>query len=957
MFVKRLVLKMSVPFLVLLIIFAVIFLIFFFDDINPIIRKILFSALVILFPAVMIISYVRISYKDRAHQVVNDLIRFEEFIGRFPVTKWVVSIIKWIKEMEFFSDDVIESWCSHNLVCFKNYWDGKKNENRPGLDYSSYTPVAVGIGNEERKFDGSLMTEYLSMFADDRGMRLSIVGDGGNGKTALAIHMAYSMLDRPPTLLPLMIANISINDESTLTEIILAELKKILQDFSGNRSGYDSRVDDDFVLVLIKKSRIVTIIDDIDRVFADWKEDGAPYRKDDWNAHFLYTSRNDVRERRFSKERRQRDGQRDVIRVLPLKQFDAMTVATSHLENKYGKDFSKYANNSGTYKQFTDTIGALSKKGISPLLLTLWMDEFKEQIGKNKRLSFVRMANLLPRYFERMSRYQEESVIDVNVIFTLTKRLAYESIKKNLHPSNIDISIVSNIIEKSIVDNVLDKLVMNFQILNMPETGNAGAVSFRSDVIAEHLAALYVFDEAKESRWEPCKLLIDVYHQLKMYRENTETLGIVKGGFLKILYEYLYDLPPHIVGIDVARFFHEEIGETLFPEGGRPVHIAIVSSLSGTMSIRERSIHDAIMMAIDEVNNQFKRNKNNLQLIVPLPPDTQSKVESALSISRSAIMEHNAVSIFGCWLSNVRRKLNDLVDSYENLLWYTATYEGYQDSSRIIYLGGAPNQQIIPAVEWAVREWGTSVALFGSNYIFSEMAHKIVRRVIDPAIGVGNSTRRDEWSFDLGITTSQDEFYDAISEAVGNGVKWIFHSINGRDTVDFFKALKCFELRESRNVPVMTVSVAESMIRNIGEELLDGCYCCWNYFGSLDGKDNDEFKSSLERTYWKSVTADDPVACAYMSIKIFAEALLRAESITPPSILDAVRKMGKEGHSINGPGGEWHIDADSLHVHKCWYIGKFGRDGAVDVVEACHEPVPPNPRPYPDLDVDKLCVE
>ena len=55
-------------------------------------------------------------------------------------------------------------------------------------------------------------------------------------------------------------------------------------------------------------------------------------------------------------------------------------------------------------------------------------------------------------------------------------------------------------------------------------------------------------------------------------------------------------------------------------------------------------------------------------------------------------------------------------------------YEGVENSPCIVYMGAAPNQQIIPAVEWAIQTQNKKrFFLIGSDYVFPRTAHAVIK--------------------------------------------------------------------------------------------------------------------------------------------------------------------------------------------------------------------------------------
>ena len=44
-----------------------------------------------------------------------------------------------------------------------------------------------------------------------------------------------------------------------------------------------------------------------------------------------------------------------------------------------------------------------------------------------------------------------------------------------------------------------------------------------------------------------------------------------------------------------------------------------------------------------------------------------------------------------------------------------------------MYIGAAPNQQIVPAVDYLAENYGTKIFLVGSDYVFPRTANSIIK--------------------------------------------------------------------------------------------------------------------------------------------------------------------------------------------------------------------------------------
>ena len=99
---------------------------------------------------------------------------------------------------------------------------------------------------------------------------------------------------------------------------------------------------------------------------------------------------------------------------------------------------------------------------------------------------------------------------------------------------------------------------------------------------------------------------------------------------------------------------------------GNPIKVGILHSLTGTMSISERSVVDAELMAIDEIN----ANGGVLgRQIVPIVVDGQSNWPHFAEMARKLITQDKVSVIFGCWTSASRKTVKPVFEKYGSLLF------------------------------------------------------------------------------------------------------------------------------------------------------------------------------------------------------------------------------------------------------------------------------------------------
>lgn len=365
--------------------------------------------------------------------------------------------------------------------------------------------------------------------------------------------------------------------------------------------------------------------------------------------------------------------------------------------------------------------------------------------------------------------------------------------------------------------------------------------------------------------------------------------------------------------------------------GGSEVKVGILHSLSGTMSISEIAVKDAELLAIDEINEAGGLLGKKL---VPVLEDGKSDWPTFAEKAKKLIDEDKVSVVFGCWTSASRKAVLPVFEEKDHLLFYPVQYEGLEASKNIVYTGAAPNQQILPSVEWLLEQGKSKFFLLGSDYVFPRTANQVIRAKLT-ALGKG-SVVAEEYT-PLGHT----EYSTIIAKIKQLKPDAILNTLNGDSNVAFFKQLKAAGIGPD-TVPVMSYSIAEEETAGIGVDNLVGHYAAWNYFESMDTPENTKFIAAYKAKYGATRNTDDPIEAGYFGVYLYAAAVTKAGSFD----LDKVREALK-GISYQAPEGLVSIDPENNHTYKIVQIGKIRDDGQFDIVWKTPSSVKPDP--FPDL--------
>ncbi|MBR8830872.1 MAG: Aliphatic amidase expression-regulating protein [Chroococcopsis gigantea SAG 12.99] len=362
--------------------------------------------------------------------------------------------------------------------------------------------------------------------------------------------------------------------------------------------------------------------------------------------------------------------------------------------------------------------------------------------------------------------------------------------------------------------------------------------------------------------------------------------------------------------------------------GGGTIKVGILHSLSGTMAISETSVVDAELLAIEEIN---KAGGVLGKQIEPIKEDGASDWPTFAEKATKLIDQDKVAVVFGCWTSASRKAVLPVFESKNHMLWYPVQYEGQECSKNIFYTGAAPNQQIEPAVDWLLKNKGKDFFLVGSDYVFPRTANTIIKEQLKAK---GGKTVGEDY-LPLG-NTEVTPIITKIKQALPNGGV-IFNTLNGDSNVAFFKQIQAAGFTPEK-YPVLSVSIAEEEVKQIGVEYLKGHLASWNYFMTVDSAPNKKFVEAFKAKYGADRVTNDPMEAAYIMVYLWKQAVEKAGTADD---LDKVRAAAV-GQELDAPNGKVKVFPNH-HISKTVRIGQVRDDGQFDVVWATEGPVAPIP--------------
>ena len=356
------------------------------------------------------------------------------------------------------------------------------------------------------------------------------------------------------------------------------------------------------------------------------------------------------------------------------------------------------------------------------------------------------------------------------------------------------------------------------------------------------------------------------------------------------------------------------------------IKIGLLHSTTGSMAFSEQAVLDAELMAIEELNNSGGVLGHQIEVV---QENGESDYQVFAQKAQKLIEEDNVVSIFGCWTSDSRKAVKAVVEEYYNLLWYPVQYEGMEASPNIMYIGACPNQQVVPAVDYCAENFGKRMYLIGNDYIFPQIANKIIKAQLKD---LGGECVGEQY-----VPMDESNFYYILREIEEIKPDVIINTLNGNSNVSFFTQFNNDGLT-AEDFPIMSFSIAESEINEIGPEFLKDQYVSWSYFETTDTSKNRQFVSRYKEKYGLKKHVGDPVEAGYLAVFLWAAACEKAGTFDVESV-----RIAAKGLSYIAPEGFVTIEGSNQHLNKFVRIGQITESGSIAEIWSTPNPVRPDP--------------
>lgn len=309
----------------------------------------------------------------------------------------------------------------------------------------------------------------------------------------------------------------------------------------------------------------------------------------------------------------------------------------------------------------------------------------------------------------------------------------------------------------------------------------------------------------------------------------------------------------------------------------KTLKVGILHSKTGVMATSEIPMILSTLFAIEEIN---RSGGIDGKLIEPVIYDGASDNEE-FKKGANYLIDQGITTLFGCWTSSSRKSIVPILEERQAALFYSVQFEGLERSPQVIYLGAPPNQQLLPAVSWAMSHITKQFYVVGSDYIYPKASFQILQDFLPSQGGKILGSRF--------IPLAVLDVDAIIADIKRLKPPAILNFLNGQVNQKFFQYLESDP--ELKKIPIFSFSVTEDNIAD-WRVSLDSHYLCWSYFQNFTTPTNRPFLKSFHETVDPQIIVNDPMETAYCGVYLWANTVKTIGSTDIKKILHFIQGQG-----------------------------------------------------------------
>ena len=361
---------------------------------------------------------------------------------------------------------------------------------------------------------------------------------------------------------------------------------------------------------------------------------------------------------------------------------------------------------------------------------------------------------------------------------------------------------------------------------------------------------------------------------------------------------------------------------------GKVFRVGVMFSTTGSYSVVARSMLNGALLAFREIADA-----GGPVVLEPVVVDPSGELARYRALSLE-LLASGIRHVVGCYTSSSRKEVIPCFEKFDGLLWYPSHYEGFESSDNVIYTGAAPNQHVLPLVEYLTAQIGNRAFCIGSNYIWAWENNRIFREAL---MARGGTVVAERY-----LPIGDSDFDRPIAAILEQRPDFVFNNLIGTSAYAFFRAFRAAcrarGIDQAAAIPIASCTLSEPELAEIGQDAVDGHLSSSVYFSSLPSPVNTAFIRAYAEAFPAGPVSSADAEASYIAVKLLAAALRQAGADDAQAVRSAVANQ-----RLVAPQGEVRIDPQTYHAWLTPRIGRSTASGQFEALLEARDPVAPDP--------------
>ena len=343
-----------------------------------------------------------------------------------------------------------------------------------------------------------------------------------------------------------------------------------------------------------------------------------------------------------------------------------------------------------------------------------------------------------------------------------------------------------------------------------------------------------------------------------------------------------------------AAFATAAIGFPAILKAADKVKLGFMTALTGLETILGETQLNCFKLAVDEINAAGGAGGREIEYLVE---DDQTTTKGAIDKARKLVFQDKVDAVIGMIASLERVAALSVTGPAKKLLIYTTYYEGGECNKYLICTGQVPNQQIDPMMPWLVKNFGKTVYVMGSDYIWPRKSTAAVKAALET-----NGGRLVGAEFFPFGTQDLGPAFGKMKDA-NPDVLWLMFA--GSDAITSVKQYSSFSLKPK----LVYHGWDETFLKAVSPAEQTGIIASQAYFETLDNPTNKAFVARYHEKFGKDKPINAIGEATYDAVWLYARAVAKAGSTEDDRVVAAISQV-----DFQGPQGHVNISAKNNHM-------------------------------------------